>query len=99
MRSRIDSVGILKKLRFEFPENSKYRFQYVFGMITMSETIDNSVFLDLNSQLITQTGCASGLELVEAVLPEMDKLLHDFPQPRYEDACNMFRLTAARVIG
>lgn len=98
MESRIKSVGILKKLRFEFPDNSKFRFQYIYGSMVMCEMIDDPIFAELKPTLLAQTGQSNGLELVDVVIPEMDQLLKEFPQPRYEDACNMFRLTAARLI-
>ncbi len=98
MNSRINSVGILKNLRFEFPDNSKFRFQYIYGMMMMSEMIDDPLFAELKPALVDKTGHSSGLELINAVLPEMDQLLSDFPQPRYEDACNTFRLTAGRLV-
>lgn len=96
-QSRIESVGLLQKLRFEFPNNSKYRFQYLYGMVFLCETIDNSELATLLPRLEKQTGFRNGLEIADAAIPEMDLLNKDFSKPTYDDAVNQFRLTVAKI--
>ena len=98
MQSRIESVGLLQKLRFEFPDNSKYRFQYLYGMVFMCESIDNSEFAELLPRLEKKTGFRNGFEIADAAIPEMDLLNKDFSNPTYDDAVNQFRLTIARIL-
>jgi serine/threonine protein kinase len=97
MQSRIESVSILQKLRFEFPANSKYRFQYLYGLMSTCETIDYSIFSELLSRLAKETGFKSGVEIADAAIPEMDLLQKDFSKPTYEDAVNQFRLNIAKT--
>ena len=92
LRSRVDSVAILKALRFEFPNNPKYRFQYLFGMSKIRGVMDQIEQAKLIPYLASKVQFSNRSEVVDAMIPEIDQLMKDFRKPSYEDACNQFRL-------
>ncbi len=98
MRRRIDSVSILQKLRFEYPSNSKYRFQYLYGIAMLRQAIDQLEQANLFPYLASKTNISSGSEIVGAMVAEIDQLLRGFRKPDYENACNQFRLEIAGMI-
>ncbi|MDX1927197.1 MAG: serine/threonine-protein kinase [Pirellulaceae bacterium] len=92
LRSRVDSVAILKALRLEFPNNPKYRFQYLFGMAKIRVVMDRYENAKLLPYMASKIQFASRSEIVNAMIPEIDQLMKDFRKPSYEDACNQFRV-------
>jgi hypothetical protein len=98
LRSRIESVAILQKLRFNYPSNSKYRFQYLFGVAMLRRAIDQLEQANLFPYLASKTKLTSGSVIVDAMVSEIDQLLRDFRKPDYEDACNQFKLEIAGMI-
>ncbi len=95
LKRRIDSVALLQKLRFDYPNNAKYRFQYLYGMAMIHSEIHGIVNSELLPYFASKTGFSDGKELVDAMIPEMDLLLRDFPSSTYENACNQFKLDIA----
>lgn len=96
-RARIESVILLRSLRFEYPNVAKYRFQYIFGLVPICPAMD-SAYLIANKSLLDKAAIGNQFEIADTILKEIDLLNKDFENPAYEDACNGFRLTVAQVI-
>jgi serine/threonine protein kinase len=98
-RCRIESASILQTLSRRAPGNSKYRFQYVFGLSyaceprPANEPVRMNQFTELLSKKLD---IDNERERIETLLGEIDRLVNDFPdQHDYINACNQFRLDAA----
>ena len=98
LQSRIDSVAILQKLRFEYPQNSKYRFQYLYGLAMVRSDVSGLEYTNLIPYLASKTKFSGGTDLVDAMISEIELLLRDFRRPVYENACNQFLLNIAEAI-
>lgn len=98
-RCRIESASILQSLSRRSPGNSKYRFQYVFGLSYAREPnvrYESSGLDQFTEHLSKKLDIDSERERIETLLSEIDQLVNDFPdQHDYINACNQFRLDAA----
>ncbi len=97
-KHRVRSVGILKKLRLQHPENSKIHFQYVYGIASVLSSIDGDSAKE-NVQSLQFYGIPqSPQELARLLLSEIDELTAIYDVPEYTDACNHFRMQAASAM-
>ncbi len=93
IRARIHSCGILKRLKQRFPENDKYRFQWIYGCESLGVAIlgyaDSS---DGYRSALTASGLpGSAMEILLPLEQEIEWLLNDFPdRDDYCDAAATF---------
>ncbi|MFO0381747.1 MAG: serine/threonine protein kinase [Pirellula sp.] len=100
VESRIESVAILKGLRFRFPDNSKYRFQYIYGVVMLYLAIE-SAGLDIPEQFMQlqrKLGVTLHGELLESIWPEIDMFKLEFPGDKTQiNACIQFKNDLAHL--
>lgn len=97
--SRVKSVAILQSLSRKYRDNAKYRFQYIFGAITLglcSYSLETS--MAQQSELLSPTlGVSSINELMKMMRPEIDSFVAEFPSnPKQINACLQFKSDLAQ---
>lgn len=95
---RVQSIAILHTLKNRYPDNSKYRFQYIFGINSLLSQQAHATPTMLE-QLPLKIDWQNRTSLAYSIIQEIDQLLSDFPNtPRFQDAANAFRLDMAEMI-
>ena len=101
VESRIESVALLKGLRFRYPENSKYRFQYIYGVVMLYVAI-GSADLDMPEQfslMQRKLGVANYHQLVMNIWPEIDAFKQEFPGNKTQiSACIQFKNDMSQLL-
>lgn len=101
VESRIESVAILERLRFRYPENSKYRFQHIYGVVMLFVTIGSS---DLNlpeqfALMQAKLGVSTYRDLVGNIWAEIDAFKREFPKNLVQIcACAQFKNDVAQLL-
>jgi hypothetical protein len=101
VESRIESVALLKGLRIRYPENSKYRFQYIYGVVMLYVTVESANW-NLPEQFLfmqRKLGVANHHELVKDIWPEIEAFKHEFSRDKDQiNACTQFKNDLAQLL-